>query len=554
MRILPSSFLHLLVLAAACVAPQLAASAEQQTVCTITVNSPDEKESFRRFLPGSKYKFVELVERGRQDWLASACQQKVSCDVVIVSGHYGEGNVFFSDVLESHEQLNISELERVSCSDSCPSLFANVKEVYLFGCNTLSNDAQNTASPEVARSLAREGHSRSEAERVARLLGARHAESSRMRMRMVFKDVPAIYGFSTPAPLGPQAASTLNRAFQSGAAADVGQGRASNRILSNFSNIGMRMAQGMTAADPHAAVRKDMCQFADDRLSDAQKLQFVHRLLQRPTAEARMFLDRIERYTASLDANERKAPDVAQALEAIARDASARDRFLAFARDADRPEIAARMLVLARDLGWLQADQLRAELVQMLGSRLARDEVAGPEVALACTLDKEYDLDGAALPASPVGKADDVAHAAVRACLGSGEGHARVLKALVSPVEADVKIAQAYLRHRPFGGVAELRAVVAEISRMNGSDAQVRALDALAQHYLSDSESLSVLARLYSQTTAWPVQNAIAGILIRSDTKAMAKQDLLRTLRESRRRPPSGDNMVDALITRLQLP
>jgi hypothetical protein len=45
-------------------------------VCTITVNSPDEKETFRRHLPPGDYRFVELVERGRTDWLASACEQR----------------------------------------------------------------------------------------------------------------------------------------------------------------------------------------------------------------------------------------------------------------------------------------------------------------------------------------------------------------------------------------------------------------------------------------------------------------------------------------------
>ena len=48
--------------------------AERKTVCTITVNSPDEKEMFRRALPQDEYQFVELVERGRPDWLASACR------------------------------------------------------------------------------------------------------------------------------------------------------------------------------------------------------------------------------------------------------------------------------------------------------------------------------------------------------------------------------------------------------------------------------------------------------------------------------------------------
>ena len=45
------------------------ANADKKTVCSITVNSPDEKEAFRRSLDPDKYQFVELVERGRSDWL-----------------------------------------------------------------------------------------------------------------------------------------------------------------------------------------------------------------------------------------------------------------------------------------------------------------------------------------------------------------------------------------------------------------------------------------------------------------------------------------------------
>ena len=551
---LPAGFLHLLCLLAACVSPQLAL-AEKQTVCTITVNSPDEQESFRRFLPASKYQFVELVERHRPDWLASACQQHVSCDVLVISGHYGAGNEFFSDALEAREFLPIAELERVSCSDSCPSLFSRLKEVYLFGCNTLNPQAQHSASAEIARSLVRDGRSPVEAERLARLLSAGHGESSRDRMRMVFKDVPVIYGFSAAAPLGPTAASTLNRYFQATGAKDVGTGRASSRLLSNFAPNGMTAAQGMTDADPHAAVRQDMCRFADDRLSDVEKLRFVHQLLERPTAEARMFLDRIERYTAGLDASERQAPEVAQELDAIGHDAGARGRYLAFARDADQPAVRARMLNLAHDLGWLSTDQRRDELVRMMGDLLAHDTIAGTEVDLACTLNKEHNLDGVqGQLAPPAGGVDDVGHAAVRACMGSAEGHARTLQGLVSPADADVRIAQTYLHHRPIADVGELRAVIAAIARMNGSEAQVRALDALAQHYLSDRESLDMLATLYSQTPSWPVQNAIAGILIRSDIRSIGSEELLRTLRERRHKPPSGDNMVDALISRLQLP
>src|SRR5690242_18099397 len=85
-------------------------AAQQQTVCTITINSADEQQTFKRFLPADKYRFVELVERNRSDWLGAACQAKVSCDVLVISGHHGEGNVFFSDSLERGEHLPIEEL------------------------------------------------------------------------------------------------------------------------------------------------------------------------------------------------------------------------------------------------------------------------------------------------------------------------------------------------------------------------------------------------------------------------------------------------------------
>jgi len=126
-------------------------AAPKQTVCTITVNSADEKEAFRRHLPAAKYQFVELVERGRPDWLASACRAEVSCDVLIISGHYDGANDFFSDQLETPEFLPVDELERASCSDSCPGLFSKLKEVYLFGCNTLNAEPLSRASAEVVQ-------------------------------------------------------------------------------------------------------------------------------------------------------------------------------------------------------------------------------------------------------------------------------------------------------------------------------------------------------------------------------------------------------------------
>ncbi|MBA2676125.1 hypothetical protein [Ramlibacter sp.] len=550
---LATRLLGLLCLSAAGFVPQLAA-AEKQTVCTITINSADEQKVFRRFLPEDKYEFVELVERNRSEWLASACQAKVSCDMLIVSGHYGEGNEFFAEALDVRDSLSIAELERVSCSGSCPSLFANLKEVYLFGCDTMNPHAQHTVSPEIARSFVREGRSPAEAARLAQSLGAQRGESSRDRMRLVFKDVPVIYGFSSAAPLGPVAASSLNRYFQSAGRADIGTRRPSGRLLQQFAQQGMVAARGMSAGDSLAAMRQDVCMFADTRLPDAKRLESVHELLRRPPAESRLLLDRIERYAAALGQDTRQQPEVAQALERIVGDAPTRERYLAFARDADEPRTRSRMVDVAHTLGWLSRDERRAELAATFGGLLARKSSSGTDVDLACTLNKKRDLDGlldgVAVPAP---QREDIGNAGILACMGSVEAHARVLKGLVSPADADVRIAQTYLGHRPIASADELRAVTRAITGMGSPEAQARALDTLGRHYLADRESLDMLKNLFASTRSWQVQNAIAGVLIRAEPGALAAADLVRTLREHRLKASSGDNMVDALIQRLKL-
>jgi len=243
---------------------------------------------------------------------------------------------------------------------------------------------------------------------------------------------------------------------------------------------------------------------------------------------------------------------VARALENIGRDADARARFLDLARDADQPTVRVRMVNLARDLRWLTTDERWQELALMLGELQARSEVGMTEIDLACTLNLEHDLDGAFnRRVAPGSAADDVPHAAVRACLGSAEAHARMLAALVSPNETEVQIAQAYLRHRPITDAAELRRVAASIARMQPSHAQVRALESLGRHYVSDREILHLLVRLFAQTSSASVQAAIAGILIRADLRSVDRPQLSRTLRENRRPSPAGDNIVDALIRKL---
>jgi hypothetical protein len=532
-----------------------APAAAPRTVCTITVNSEDEKEVFRRYLPEPGHRFVELVERGRPDWLASACQRRVSCDVLIISAHYDGDNAFFPDRLELNESLTVTELERASCSGSCPSVFADLKEVYLFGCNTLNAEPQGGASAEVVRALVREGLSPKEAQRQLRALSGSYGESSRDRMRQIFNDVPAIYGFSSTAPIGPIAGSALQRHFRAAGVRDVGSGRPSGRLLAAFSSYGLTVAAGTGERGALAAARADMCQFADERLSTATKLAFVHELLQRHVGEARLHLDRIQRLMATLDEQVRRQPAVAQALEELGRDALARARVLDYAR-ATEPSVRVRLLALAQDVGWLSPAEHRDELAAMLRELHGRSTLGMSEVNLACTLNRDRRLDGAVgQGAAPAGSADDVPHAALRACLGNAADRARTLQALLSPDESTMHVAQAYLRHRPITDAAELRALADAIARMQPGPGQARALESLARLYVSDREVLQGLMRLFASTPSTAVQTAIAGVLIRADRRELPRADLITLLTSERRAAPDGaDDIIDALIRTLRSP
>ena len=508
-------------LAAALLAP--AEALARKTVCTITVNSADEKETFRDRLPKGEFDFVELVEKGRPDWLRSSCQRGVKCDVLVVSGHFNAGDTFYSDRLENDEYLAVDELERASCSASCPDLFSKLKEVYLFGCESLNPDATRYASA--------------------------YGESGRERMRRIFPNVPVIYGFSSSAPVGPTAAMLLRRYFDSGASGEIGSGRPSARLLKVFARNSMTHVPGVKPGEPLAAQRPQVCGFFDERKSPAQKVAHVHRILRGEVADPCSYLRRVARLFASFTPEEKSHPDYAQALAVISADDAARDRFIAAARRAAQPGTRAGMVTLAAELGWLTPEAQRTERVALINDMLAAPTMGFAEVDLACTLNADRALDGQRLAARP-GRA---AHDATLACLGDAAARPRVLQALASRDAGEVRIAQTYLRHHPAPQGAELRQVASDIARMPDPNAQARALEAFARLNVSDRAILEDLSRAFAESKSATVQRALAEVFIRSDPKALPRRELLSTLRERRIKVPGGgSDLVDVLISRLQ--
>lgn len=540
--------LVLLIAATIAAVPSPVASAGKRTVCTITVNSNDEREAFRRHLPEKDFQFVELVERGRRDWLASACKQQVKCDVLVISGHFN-GTDFFSDQLQVDEYLPVAEMERASCSDSCPALFSQLKEVYMFGCDSMNSERMQGMSAEIARTLVNGGQARSEAERVAQMLVEGRAESNRDVMRRVFVNTPAIYGFSSVAPVGAMAGPLLNRYLQTVSPNEIGSGRQNRKLLAQFSGHSMTVSTGMRNNEPRAAHRAEVCRFVDDRLTPSQQVDFIHALLQRDTAQARVFLDRIERFLASLSEDQRRSSSVVQSLARIASDDRSRERYLTFARNVDVSATRVRMTDVAHSLGWLSSSQHRNESARILQDLVQRP-MSVADVDQVCKLNRKGDFDGE-LVNMVFSPPHSVGRAAALACLGSEEDRDRMLVALSSANERDIEMAEVYFHHRPIVDAGELRLVSSGIVKLGKSEAQVRALNALARQPVAEAEGLDDLARLFPVAESLTVQRAIASVFIRSDHRSIATPELLRVFRDHRK-AGSANDVIDVLIRRLE--
>jgi hypothetical protein len=275
----------------------------------------------------------------------------------------------------------------------------------------------------------------------------------------------------------------------------------------------------------------------------------VHRLLKGDMAQARGFFKRIEKLLAAVGPEERATPQFEHALAEISADDDARDRFLAFERNAE-PAERLRMIDLAENLGWLPPEALRNERLAFARDVVSRPRLGFAEVDLVCSMNRDKSLDGHAGDLATMAPRG-AAQAAALACVGNTQAHAAVLEALASPDEHDVQAAQAYLRYRPLDD-ADLRTVARRIARMPTSAGQVRALESLALLDIQDREVLSELAEAFARAKSVSVQRAIAEVFIRSGASALPRTELASLVREHRlKAPDSRGDLIDVLLRQL---
>lgn len=187
----------------------------KKTVCTITVNSEEERQSFQKFLPASSYNFLELLPQPEADrfitrdsqWLQRSCENQVRCDVLVISGHFAES--FLGD---KGFEISVADFQNFKRKSECQNFFDSIKEVYLFGCNTLaSKNADSRSISEYVNVLIGDGVAPHTAQRIAARRYTSYDQSVAEKMKAIFSSAHFITGFTTVGPSGKSVQPTLEK-------------------------------------------------------------------------------------------------------------------------------------------------------------------------------------------------------------------------------------------------------------------------------------------------------------------------------------------------------
>jgi len=268
-------------------------SQDKYNVCTITINSKEEREAFKARLNPKEFNFIELTELGstkdikRNDWFGHACKSGVQCDVLIISGHFGGAFVGSTPF-----KLTLDELEYHSCIEDCNGILKNPQEVFLFGCNTLATKEKDGRSPEeYLNTLLQHGISRGDAEVILESRYGVFGQSFKDRMQQVFFKIPRLYGFESRAPTGKQVQASLKKYLQKKQNYAAHLEKQALEYLSTAlvqANFDLNRSihfnsftqcSGLSHQDPNNEIKKNICEIHSEKTSIKDKLLKIRILL-----------------------------------------------------------------------------------------------------------------------------------------------------------------------------------------------------------------------------------------------------------------------------------
>ena len=260
---------------------------EKYQVCSITINSSDEINTFKDHLSERDFNFVELVPLGIEGtpnnahWFNRACEdEKYRCDILVISGHFG--GLFFG---ENHSRILPGEMmQKQSCSSSCGGILSNVKEVFLFGSNTMAQKGRDQRTPEEYLDVLLDHNMiRDIAETVVASRYLPYGLSFREQMELIFYGQTNIYGFDSLIPPGKHIRGSLNNYFRSinqkygdyASYLEQLQSGKYNSLIHKTIGGNITQGHGLSRKHPKFSSFQKMCPLFQDSLDNYEGLQIV---------------------------------------------------------------------------------------------------------------------------------------------------------------------------------------------------------------------------------------------------------------------------------------
>lgn len=338
-------------------------------ICTITINSSNEADVFKSHLSEKDFNFIELTGKSN-NWAELACKAGISCDVLIISGHFG--GEFFSDY--SSMRLSLFEIEQLACKKECQGIFKKPLEIFLFGCNTLSEKTQDHRTPEeYYRTLREHNFPPDLAQSVVESRYGVLGDDYKNRMRNVFSNSPHIYGFNSKSPAGsamePKVNSYLKKIGNYTKHLErlteerlKGEMSTVNKVLAREMGPHFSECSGTELTSPNEKLKK-FCQLIDPKASDSVKEALMLEML-----SSEDYLKNIPIIVEAMNNGLIKKEAIGKS---ISENAFLRNRILSLLDKLKDSPLVITYASFAKNMGWLSSEMEGQLLGQYLKAELS---------------------------------------------------------------------------------------------------------------------------------------------------------------------------------------
>jgi hypothetical protein len=185
-----------------------ASEAQSANICTMTFNSTNEKRAFEAHYTKNGNDFYELVPaKPTADWFERACNSGRKCDLLLLSGHFGE--TYFG---KSNATLDMQKIEDATCRSECGNILS--APTYDFSCSNLAikGNGGGNVSDEIRRYMDY-GFPRDLAEKVGAYRYTEYGLDLLKNTAIAFHRSPSFHGFVEGAPLGVMAGPLVEQAL-----------------------------------------------------------------------------------------------------------------------------------------------------------------------------------------------------------------------------------------------------------------------------------------------------------------------------------------------------